>query len=485
MIFKLCIGDLGPVLQAYTEDRGRVAIIRGPLGSGKTVGSCQTIMQRMCEQRPNSLGQRKSRWIAIRNTFPDLQTTTIKDWLGLFEELGTFKGGGIAPPCHTLHFRLPDKTVVMAELIFIALDRPQAIKKLRGTQVTGFWLNEIKELDKSIIDMADLRHGRYPSPLDGGPSWHGMIGDTNSPDDDHWLYEMAEETKPEGWSFYVQPGGLMREMIEVDGAQEWTGKWIANPDAENLQNLPKDYYLTGQEGKSTDWIQVNLANEYGSVHDGKAIYAEQWNDALHVSESIYLVDDETVYVGLDFGLTPSAILGQVTPRGNLNILEELVAEGMGIKQFAEEVLLPKLALEYPDNDYVFVGDPSGNKRAETDEVTVFKELYDLGIDCEPANTNDPSIRWEAVRFFLTALRDGKPAFRLHPRCKQLRKGFNGGYRLRKLQVAGTSKFSEKADKNKYSHPHDGLQYLAMRVKGTMKAPSTGFKRPSDNDRWTN
>ena len=228
------------VLADYKRDKGRIAIITGPLGSGKTIASSEKTFKLMCTQRPNRMGQRKSRWYAIRNTYPDLLSTTVKDWRELFDPLGKYKGGGIEPPSHILRFRLPDRTTVMAEMIFLALDRPDAIKKLRGAQVTGFWHNEVKELSKAVVDMADLRHGRYPSVIDGGPSWHGMVGDTNQCDDDHWLYELAEVIKPANWSFYTQPGGVIREMVENDaGEMVWSGKWIENPDAENLQNLPK------------------------------------------------------------------------------------------------------------------------------------------------------------------------------------------------------------------------------------------------------
>jgi hypothetical protein len=484
--FELHTARLDPVLQSYIESRARVNIIRGPLGSGKTFGSCQKLFTLMTNQAPNRQGLRKSRWIAIRNTFPDLLTTTVKDWMELFGELGTYKAGGISPPSHSLKFRLADKSLVLAELIFIALDRPLAIKKLRGTQVTGFWLNEIKELDKSIIDMADFRHGRYPSIMDGGPTWHGILGDTNSPDDDHWLYEMAEEVKPTTWAFFDQPGGLMREMIEHDGVQEWTGKWIFNPAAENVHNLPsgKDYYVVGQEGKSQAWIAVNLANEYGSVYDGKAIYAEQWADDIHVASSIELIEDEPIIVGLDFGLMPAAIIGQETPNGTLHILEELVADGMGINQFATNILLPALRARYSKCEWFFIGDPAGNKRADTDEQTVFKELEDLDIYAEAANSNSPLVRWEAVRYFLQQMRGGKPAFRLHPRCKVLRKGFNGGYKLRRIQLAGATKFSEKAVKDKFSHPHDALQYLCMYVKGEVGESNNDFEREYDEaERW--
>lgn len=483
MRFELCIGNLDPILQSYVTCRARVSVIRGPLGSGKTFASCQRIFTHMCEQKPNRQGIRKSRWVAIRNTFPDLLTTTVKDWRELFDDLGRYKSGGISPPSHTLEFRLPDRSLVQAELIFIALDRPMAIKKLRGLQVTGFWLNELKELDKSIVDMADFRHGRYPSAIDGGPSWHGMIGDTNSPDDDHWLYESEQVIKPDSWEFFVQPGGLTREMVGEGDKQEWTGKWIHNPQAENIENLPAKYYIIGQQNKTTEWIAVNLGNEFGSVHDGKAIYGEQWNDSTHVSETIQLVEDWPIVIGMDFGLTPSAVIGQETPNGSVHILDELVSEGMGIKQFTEELLLPTLRAKYKKCDWNFIGDPAGNKRSDTDENTVFKELYSLGIEAEAANSNDPHIRWEAVRYILQQLRDGKPAFKLHPRCKVLRKGFNGGYKLRRIQLAGSLKYSSKADKNKFSHPHDALQYLMMYIKGDTGIDNNDFERP-DEDRWS-
>jgi hypothetical protein len=473
------------VLRKYRESRARVQLIMGPLGSGKTFESCQKLFRAMCEQRPNKAGRRKTRFYAVRNTYPDLLSTTVKDWMDLFGELGHYKGGGMEPPTHHLLFKLRDKTIVQSELVFLALDRPQSIKRLRGAQATGFWLNEAKELDKGIVDMADLRHGRYPSAMDGGPSWHGMIGDTNAPDDDNWYYEMEIEAKPEGWVFFRQPGGVYKEMVETSkGRFEWTGKWLINDQAENLNNLPPGYYKNGLEGKSTEWISVNLANEYGSVHDGMPVYRDQWNDMIHVDEDVKFIPDWPVEVGLDFGLTPSAVITQMSPRGTLLILDELVSEGMGINQFVKTILKPHLKAHYKAaKEFNYIGDPAGNKGVETDKQTVFRELQDLGIEAYEANTNDPLIRWEAVRWFLEQLRDGKPAFLLHPRAKILRKGFNGGYRLRRIQVPGDKRFHTKADKNRFSHPHDGLQYVCMFYRGDYQIPSSVFER-EDNEDYT-
>jgi hypothetical protein len=212
----------GAELEKYILSRMRRTIIRGPLGSGKTNASCWKGFRLVCDQDPDDEGVRRSRGIAVRNTYSDLLSTTIKDWLDMFGDLGRYVGGGREPPTHYLSFDLEDGTTVEAEVVFIAFDRPEDVKKARGLQATWVWLNEVKELTKPVVDMLDLRVGRYPK--DVRPTWYGMFGDTNSPDTDHWLYRLAEEDHPDGWEFLTQPGGVLR-----DGEH-----WRVNPDARGL-----------------------------------------------------------------------------------------------------------------------------------------------------------------------------------------------------------------------------------------------------------
>ncbi|KAG0905303.1 hypothetical protein G6F32_017184 [Rhizopus arrhizus] len=84
-------------------------------------------------------------------------STTTKDWLEMFGDLGRWVAGGLEPPTHYLSFDLDDGTSVEAELVFIALDRPEHERKLRGLQLTFAWLTEVKELVKAIVDMLDVR----------------------------------------------------------------------------------------------------------------------------------------------------------------------------------------------------------------------------------------------------------------------------------------------------------------------------------------
>lgn len=441
----------GKILDEYHRDESRNVFIMGPLGSGKTYQTIQKLLMKMIEQAPNPMGVRPSRFFAIRNTYPDLQTTTIADWLELWGDLGEFTNGN--PPVHKLEFNLEDGTKVQSEMIFLALDRADSIKKLRGTQATGFWLNETKELSKAVLDMADLRHGRYPTMAAGGvmPTWHGMLGDTNAPDEDHWYYQLAEETETPDWAFYKQPGGLIRKG----------DTYVENPDAENLHNLPAGYYVNGQVGKSKEWINVNLCNEYGFVSDGKPIYPE-YVDSVHCIQDLQLPKNAmTITVGVDFGLTPAAVFGVQTAAGQWLMLSELVTEDMGAVRFGE-LMKEHMATHYPNASFDVWCDPAGEQRSQADEKTPIMMLRALGIPAKPAPTNDPIVRREAVAKNLTTLTmSGQPALVLSPSCKQLRKALAGGYKYRRLQVAGEERYTDVPDKNRYSHVADAHQYLMV------------------------
>ncbi len=439
----------GATLAAYAACTNTNQVIIGALGSGKTIETCQKIFKLMTTQEPEG-GVRQSRWYAVRNTYADLMSTTMKDWLSLYEDLGKHTKGGLEPPTHKLRFMLEDKTIVEAEMIFIALDRDDSVKKVRGAQLTGVWLNEVKELNKAVVDMLDLRHGRYPA----NPTWHGMLGDSNAPDTDHWLYKLAEETKPESWTFFKQPGGLIRSGKDMDGKIQWK----LNPNAENINNLPKDYYIRGMQGKSDDWIAVNLANEYGFVSTGKAIFPE-YNDNMHCREFEF-IPKVPIYRGWDFGVA-ACVLAQLTPKGRIAIRREFVAtQTTGIDSFADDVLMS--CAELSGFEFIDVGDPSGLAKSMTDEKTCFQILESKGIRIMPSIQNVVA-RLESVRYFLGKLIEATPAFAIHPDCKTSRKGFQGGYSYRRIQVSG-EKFTDKPDKNIFSHPQDCIQYITAYIR---------------------
>ena len=441
----------GATLDTYIASEVSRTFICGPLGSSKTNASCWKIFRFMCRQAPDLAGVRKSRWLAVRNTYPDLLGTTAKDWLEMFGDLGRFVKSGYEPPTHHLKFRLEDGTVVEAELVFLALDREEHVRKLRGLQLTGAWLNEAKELPLSVVEMVDLRVGRYPQDVQ--PTWFGIFGDTNAPDTDEWYYRLAEEDKPDGWLFLKQPGGLIRASAD--------SPWVESPLAENIQNLPPGYYTRGAQGKREDWIKVNLANEYGFVRDGKPVVPD-YRDSVHCRE-FDMVPNLGLRIGMDFGLTPAALIGQRLTNGQWRIRHEIVTEDTGIVRFADAIKL-FLSEHYPDWPIVQItGDPAGDQRqaADNEERTVFQILDANGIKAQPAYTNDFTVRAEAFSAPLRRMTDGQPGLLLHPDCKVTRKGCQGGYAFKRLKVAGDERYRDAPDKNRFSHPCEAGQYLVM------------------------
>lgn len=446
------------------------------------------IWSRACEQRANKEGIRRSRWLVTRNTYGELTSTTMKTWLDWFPEERFGKVVHAAPITQMCRWALEDGTKVELEMMFLALDRPEHAKKVKSLDITGAWMNEAHEQPKAILDVLTGRRGRFPRGEDGGCSWSGVIMDTNSPDDDHWWYVLAELTRPDKYDFFVQPPG--------DSAEAENLNWLFQTP--ETMALPLDhptrvargalYYSDLKLGKTDEWIKVYVKGQYGTVHDGKPVYPE-WNDSLHV-KAINPIPGIRLDIGMDFGLTPAAIITQTDARGRLLVLDELCGEDMAVRQFLQDVLVPQLVRIYPDwwnkrKDIekpmikVF-GDPAGAGRAQSDETDCFAEIKAAELIAVPARSNAWLPRRGAVAWFLSKLSNGQPVMLLDPCCKMLRKGFNGGYKYRRIQVVGEERFTDEPAKNAYSHPHDGLQYVAMEGGGVqaMKTPTKKHTAPA-------
>jgi len=457
----------GQVCADYLASTSFFTGVRGPVGSGKSVVSCVKILYHATQQKPGPDGKRRTRWAVVRNTNPQLKTTTIKTWLDWFPEhiWGKFNW---SPP-YTHHIQQGDLDI---EVIFLALDRPEDVKKLLSLELTGGFINEAREVPKAIVDALTMRVGRFPSMKDGGPTWYGVFADTNAPDDDHWWPIMSGEApipdymtreealsliKPDDWTFMTQPAAML-EVRNEDG--NVTG-YKLNPARENRENVTLEYYKKIITGKTKSWIDVYVLNRLGHVQDGKPVYT-QYVDEKHVAREPLKFDNRLpLYVGIDFGLTPSATIGQRLPTGRWLILKEIVASNMGASRFAPILRVELQRIAPGHKEIKMYGDPAGDIRAQTDEQTPFDIFRANGLVVYPAPSNDIALRIDAVDACLTRFVDGNPGFLLDPECKSLRKGFRGGYHYKRIQVSGEAKYGETPDKNKFSHVHDALQYMLL------------------------
>ncbi len=337
---------------------------RGPIGAGKSVTCCTEIMRRAVEQAP-FMGVRKTRFGIVRNTYGELKTTTIKTWVDWYGSVTKIVYGH--PIMGLMKFPLEDGTRVESELIFISLDRPEHVKKLKSIEFTGMFLNEAGELPEEVLHMATGRIGRYPSMRQGGPTWIGIIMDTNSPDVDNWWYE-KETNCPEGYEFFVQPPALIRYTDPE------TGKigYEPNPEAENTANLPGgyEYYLRQIPGKPQEWVNVLILNRFGSLRAGQKVY-EDYGTHNH-TDRVFDPGLGVIIWSHDFNFTPLSSVIMQKQGDTVYAVDEIVLTSSVATQAALE-----FCERYKDHKSCLVqiyGDASGHVGEKHGQASDFINL---------------------------------------------------------------------------------------------------------------
>ena len=444
--------------------------LMGPVGSGKSVACCFELFHKAMGQRPGRDGVRRSRVLVVRNTLPQLETTTIKTWLDWFPE-DIFGHMTRKPPyTQVVRYRMSDGTTMQMEVIFIALDKPEDVKKLLSLECTWIWFNEAREIEREIVDAGTARVGRYPSVKDRpddlpeGEPWpttSGIIMDTNPPDDSHWWYRSAEQDE---WRREAESGSLT-PLADIPDMMRWqffsqpSGK---SPDAENIANLPAGYYDKISVGKNIEWVNVYVHGRYGFVVDGLPVYRNSYNQKLHLAEKNLPIDPYgPVVAGVDCsGRNPAAIFSQTGFDGQVKLVWELVCEGMGAEIFAT-LLRREINTIFPQNNITWWGDPAGFTKREGDERTYADILKaKAGISVRPAPVIRTAPRIAAMESIMLRLGPGaKPALLISPACKVFVRGLSGGYKYKRLQTSGEARHAPEPEKDRFSDVQDAAQYL--------------------------
>lgn len=441
-----------PTIARYIKNNSFVSLIVGPIGSGKTLGSIIKWQKLIHEQQPSQDGIRYTRTVVVRNTYAELKDTTIKSFIGWFGDLLKMNWGNL-----TALYQHGD---VHAEILFRSLDKPDDMKKLLSLEITYAYLNELRELPREALDNVTSRLGRYPAVSSGvGATTPQAWADSNACDNEHWMYQKFMINRPDNHELFLQPPAILE-----DGE--------VNPQAENLNNLPYEYYRGFLKGKPKDWIDVMIRVKFIPLSHGKPVYPE-YNDRFHCVEEKDIAPpnkDIPLVIGGDNGRTSAILIGQVDKLGRLVVFDELISNDLGSAEFGE-IVANHLKTNYDGFKHEIYLDPAANSRTQLDDRTQVMVWRNAGLSVRTASTNKPSVVIEAVKKKLNTIIQGYPSLVISSKCSHLRKALNGSYQYKRINVSG-ERYAEAPDKNSYSHVADALAYLVDGIGGTRELVSS-------------
>jgi hypothetical protein len=429
------IYNAGPTSLRFHKDKtSRVKLLIGPFGTGKTSSAAYDLIECASTRVLPTKGKIRSRFAIIRNTYPELRDTTIRTYLDWWPD------GIVGKYSQTAKSFLVKYEGKEIELLFKALDTPDDVRDLLSLELTGAHIDEAREISIDVFKGILGRVGRFPSlkdckgqnPFKSPPQ---VILTTNYPDLEHWIYSNFVSAPIEGYSIYEQA------------------------QSENKHNLRPGYYedLEKDYADRPDLLRTLVRGQWGVTVRGKAVYPE-FQSNLHVGQTNIL--DTPVIRGWDnTGLSPACVITQQTATGQWLIHREVVGDDIGIIDFGEQVIQICNRMFGEKTQYTDYGDPAGSNRDSTRQSPA-DYLRRLNINIIDGIQTFKTRR-EVVAGRLTKLINGEPAIVINPACKRIVGGFEGGYAYPEL--GNTGEFRLDPEKNKYSHPHDALQYAATRM----------------------
>ena len=455
------------------------ALIRALMGARGTAKSGACIAEgygAACEQTPSWQGKRRSKFLVLRDTYRQLETTTIPSFMKWLGKGGMTRLTGQYPIHGYTKCPSPngDGTSVELETVFLAMDGENIIDNLQSFEASFAWINEARAIEsQNVVNMVLSSTGRFPSKDEEGCRRRFVVMDSNPPDEFHWWYKAHMVNRPENWEFFVQTPPLIYTPPEK-GMRTFLNDpkyYRPNPAATyaSVQNEGYGYWLDLIPGATDAFIRTMVMGGYGTMVAGKPVYGEWWNEDVVAPRPIATVDALPILIAIDTsGLHPGAVFLQAHG-GVVNALDEAHAFHLPFDEFVEAVLIPKVNERFRQSQLVAVCDPS-NPRAAIGGKTAVQILAGWGIQGELASTNRFNVRLGAVVRLLQRRR----ALAIDPRCKLLLEGFRGKYHYPKIESSIAEAYKPMPEKNEYADIHDAFQYGALYYMG---AAARGQQQP--------
>lgn len=435
--------------------------VMGARGTGKSGGCIMEGLRGATQQNVSRTGLRRSKFLVLRDTYRQLETTTIpsfRKWLGPVSHIhGNYPIKAMTRVPSMQH----DGTAIEMETIFLAMDGPNIIDNLQSFEASFAWINEARAIeDPNIINMVLSSCGRFPSKDEEGCNQRFVVMDTNPPDETHWWYRADLVDRPPGWAFYTQQSPLLyahegkRETYSNNPAD-----YRPNPQATYapIQNAGYDYWLDMVPNATDAFIRTMVMGRYGTFVAGKPVYGTTWVEDCAAKERLEYNQAIQIVAGIDTsGLHPGAVFGQLR-QGTVHALAELHVKDTPFEEFLDAAFIPFCMERFPGCGILCILDPS-NPRAGIGGKNALQVCQSRGLTAQLAVTNIFNRRIGAVTQLLMRRR----ALAIDPSCKLLLAGFRGKYRYAKIEAQGIAEaYKPVPVKDEYADVHDAFQYLCL------------------------
>jgi hypothetical protein len=490
---------IGPVMDRMIASRAFIVGGMGPVGSGKTIGLSTKFQHLAARQRGriNPKGQliRKSRFVTIRDTYPNLDRNTIPSWNKVVpRHIGNFVGS--APRVHQFGMVLRrdghilDKAakpidIAQVEMEFRAIGNQTVEDALRGLEATAALVNEADRTHPDILTFLAGRVGRFN---DGDPDLvvdPAIFLDLNGCDDENWTHRvLVEKQLGEDVLEAVRAFSEGRELIEyfeqppaiLEGSDYPKG-WMVNPAAENVENLPPGYYerqyVFAKMRGNQQYIDRMLRSKFTPPASGRSVFPE-YIPELHSGE-MEPVAGIPLLIFADQGLIGAVLICQMV-KSQLRVLDEIACvfetddDEIHVVQMGGETLgrqvAELLAVRYAGfriGDAIC--DPAGAAGEEAVNFKSWRQEFQKGLGHKvrkarvPRNALAP--RLKAVRGFLNRAVGAERALKVHKRCTMTIRAFRTKYYYVRVGkgTAGDGFYSDVPKKVQgYADLMDALQY---------------------------
>ncbi len=406
---------------AFIESLADENLLVGPRGEGKSTAGV-IAMTHHAQQQPAE--SKPIQWFIIRDTFENLRNTTLKAIM-------------MSPLGPAIVMSEGGKKITMPgewEAALFGVDSMGDISKLQGAELGGLWFEECAPAAEEDIG-SGIQDDAYTIGLTSlrqkGVHCRAQITQ-NYPDEDHWTWQRFVEKPEEGTACFRIPR-FENPFIE-DGARK---KW-----ERQLANRP-------------DLAKRLVLGEPGYVQKGVGVTPEFVRDQHVAPMSIEAIKNQEILLFWDFGLNPTCIMAQFSPRGGVNIYASLVGINIGMSQLIDNFVKPTLfdLFRWHPHDYRHIADQAGNTREQSDMSTAWEM-----IQSKLPGPIEPAVDWplsrECVKMALNRVNGASRWVQIDPRCKSLIRALRGGWHYKKLPSGVIVR--DKPVKDINSHPGDAF-----------------------------